>query len=247
MRLSLQLYTVRDQLAADPIGTLKKVREIGLEYVEGGGSFGGATPQEGRKILDDLGLKASGAHVGLDVLEGDLPKAIDAAKTFGYRYLIVPWIGGDVYASGWDKFGKRLEAIGAKAKDAGLTLCYHNHDFEFKNEGKPGLKVLFESSDPALVKSELDIAWVQIGGGDPATYIRELRSRLPLVHLKDFDPSQTPRWRPCGQGLVNWDACLAEIAAGDVEFGPIELDESPGDPIEAVRQSYEFFVSKGLR
>lgn len=247
MRLSLQLYTVREQLASDPVGTLKKVREIGLEFVEGGGSFGAATPKEGRKILDDLGLKASGAHVGLNVLENDLSSALDDAATFGYHYLIVPWVGVDVYGEGWDKFGKRLEPIGAKVRDAGLNLCYHNHDFEFKNPGKSGLKVLFESTDPGLVKSELDIAWVQIGGGDPAAYIREFRSRLPLVHLKDFDPDKTPRWRPCGQGLVDWDACLSEIAAGDVEFGAIELDESPGDPIDAVRESFEFFSSKGLR
>jgi sugar phosphate isomerase/epimerase len=247
MRLSLQLYTVRDQLASDPVGTLTKVREIGLEYVEGGGSFGAATPKEGRKVLDDLGLKASGAHVGLDVLEGSLSKAIDDANTLGHHYVIVPWVGGDVYADGWDKFGKRLEAIGVKVRDAGLNLLYHNHDFEFKNPGKSGLKVLFESTDSGLVKSELDIAWVQIGGGDPATYIRELRSRLPLVHLKDFDPDKTPRWRPCGQGLVDWDGCLAAIAEGEVEFGAIELDESPGDPIQAVRESYEFFKSKGLR
>src|SRR5579862_2665353 len=124
MRLSLQLYTVRDQLSADPAATYKAVKEIGMEYVEGGGSYGADSAKEGRQMLDDHGLKASGSHIGLDRLEGGLEEALEVA--------------------------------------------YHNHDFEFKNEGKPGLDVLFESSDPALVKSELDIAWVQIGGRDPA-------------------------------------------------------------------------------
>jgi sugar phosphate isomerase/epimerase len=247
MRLSLQLYTVRDQLTADPLGTYRAIKEIGLEYVEGGGSFGAESAEEGRKMLDDCGLKASGCHVGLDRLESDLPKAIEEAKVLGSPFLIVPWIGGDVYEGGWAGVGKRLETIGRAVEAAGLILAYHNHDFEFKNEGTPGLNVLFDSCDPTFVKSELDLAWVQIGGQDPAQYIRELKNRLPLVHLKDFDPDKDPRWQPAGQGVVNWNSCLNELLNSDVQFGAIELDEYAGDPIDAVRMSFDYFQSKGLQ
>ncbi len=246
MRLSLQLYTVRDQLSADPIATYEAISKIGLEYVEGGGSFGGATAKEGRKILDDHGLKASGSHIGIERLENDFDGVIEEAKVFGVPFIIVPWLNPDVYAQGWHGVGKRLEVIGHKVKDQGLTLAYHNHDFEFKNEGKPGMDVLFESTDPDLVKSELDVAWVQIGGRDPALYIQKLKSRLPLVHLKDFDPDKTPRWQPGGQGIVDWTACLDALSNSNVQFGAIELDEYAGDPLDAVRLSYEFFLSKGL-
>jgi sugar phosphate isomerase/epimerase len=247
MRLSVQLYTVRDQFGADPVGTLRAIKNIGLEYVEGGGSFGGSTAAEGRQMLDDAGLKASGSHVGLEALENDLSKCIDDAKTLNCPFIIVPWISADTYQGGWEACGKRLEAIGRKVSEAGLGFAYHNHDFEFKNSGKPGLNVLYDSSDPSFVKAELDVAWVQIGGQDPANYIRDLKSRLPLLHLKDFDPTKEPRWQPCGQGVVNWDRCLEEVEKANVQFGAIELDEYAGDPMDAVRISFEFFQSKGLR
>jgi sugar phosphate isomerase/epimerase len=246
MRLSLQLYTVRDHLEKDPAATYKAISEIGLEYVEGGGSFGAATAQEGRKLLDDFGLKASGSHIGIDRLESELGKVIEEVNVLGAKYVIVPWLNPEVYAQGWHGVAKRIEAIGHKVNEAGLTLAYHNHDFEFKTEGKPGLDVLFEATDPQAVKFELDLAWVQIGGRDPALYIERFRDRLPLVHLKDFDPDKTPRWQPGGQGIVDWDACLDQLAKSNVEFAPIELDESAIDPIEAVRQSVEFFKTKGL-
>jgi len=243
MKLSIQLYTVRDQFTADPAGTLKKLKEIGLNYVEGGGSFGGDTASEGRKLLDELGLKASGAHIGLPSWENEFDKVIEEAKTIGVDYVIVPWIDQAVYADGWEKFALKLNEIGQKVKDAGLTLAYHNHAFEFENDG---LTTLYDTADPELVKAQLDIAWAQIGGADPVALIQKLKGRLPLVHLKDFDPDKTPQWRPAGQGIVDWDKILAAIAEGDVEYGAIELDESPGDPLDAVAESVAFFRSKGI-
>ena len=246
MKLSVQLYTVRDQYAADPRDTYARLSDMGLEYVEGGGSFGAVTAEEGRTMLEEYGLKASGTHYGISELEADPQKAITDAKTLGLSYIIVPWIGKDVWGDGWDVAAKRLEKIGKIVKDAGLTLCYHNHDFEFKNEGTPGLDQLYAAADPGLLKAELDIAWTQIGGGVPAEYIKKLSNRLPLVHLKDFNPNETPIWRPCGQGLVDWDAALAACNDAGVEFGAIELDESPGDPFDAVRESVEFLRAKGV-
>ena len=75
MRLSVQLYTLRDDLANSVPDTLKKVREIGLEYVELAGWYG-LSASEWRTILDDLGLKASGAHVGIDQFESDQATAV---------------------------------------------------------------------------------------------------------------------------------------------------------------------------
>jgi sugar phosphate isomerase/epimerase len=246
MRLSVQLYTVRDQMADDPVGTLSKLRDFGLQYVEGGGSFGAPTAAEAKTILDDLGLKVSGAHTGLEALENDYQKSIDDLLTLECPFAIVPWVGKDVYAGGWDRFGHRLEEIGQKVKAAGLGFAYHNHNFEFENEGKPGLDILFDSSDPDLVQSELDLAWVQIGGQDPAAYTTKLRSRLPLIHLKDFDSSKDPIWQAAGKGVVDCDACLKAAKAGNVKFAAIELDAYDGDPLEAVRESVKFFNDRGI-
>jgi len=246
MKLSLQLYTVRDQFSADPEGTLRAVKDMGLAYVEGGGSYGTDSPESARKLLDDIGLKVSGSHTAWASLEEDPQKAIDDARILGCPYIIVPWIGASEAPNGWAAVGARLGAVGKKIREAGLALAYHNHDHEFRNEGEPGLDQLFGAADPEDLKSELDIAWVSIGGKDPVEYIKKLSNRLPLVHLKDQDPEATPRWRPAGQGVIDWDACLAACHEAGVEFGAIELDESPGHPFDAVRESVEFFRAKGI-
>ncbi|AIE84795.1 sugar phosphate isomerase/epimerase family protein [Fimbriimonas ginsengisoli] len=243
MRLSVQLYTLRDALSQDLPGTLAKVREIGLEYVELAGTYD-RSADEWKALLAKNGLTASGSHIGIDALSSDLDAVIADAKTIGFKYVILPWIGNDVYADGWEKVAKRLEPIGRKLKEAGLTLAYHNHAFEFENGG---LDTFYTSADADLVKAQLDLAWVQIGGADPAAYIRKYAGRVPLVHLKDFDPALTPQWRPAGEGKVDWDGVLAACQEVGVEFGSLELDESPIDPIEAVRKSFDYFHAKGLR
>ncbi len=245
MRLSVQLYTVRDALDQDFAGTLKKISDIGLEYVEVAGNIGGGTAEEGKKIFDDLGLKVSGSHVGLDQLTGDLDGVIAKHKTLGCPHVIIPFLGDA--DRDYAKLAETVAPIGTKLKAEGLTLCYHNHDFEFAEvDGVAGLDLLYTKTNPNLLQAELDLAWVSIGGQDPAAYIRKYANRTPLVHLKDYDSTKTPRWRPAGEGVMDWDACLAASKEVGVKFGVIELDESPGDPVEAVKTSFEYFKAKGL-
>jgi sugar phosphate isomerase/epimerase len=242
MRLTVQLYTLRDQLTEDLEGTLGKVKAIGLEYVELAGAYD-RTVNEWKSILDSLGLKVSGSHVSLDFIEADLDAVIKDNLALENPYIIVPWVDKDKFAGKWDAFGKQLEVYGQKVKEAGLELAYHNHDFEFVGDG---LSALYASSDPELVKAELDLAWISIAGQDPAAWIQKLSNRVPLLHLKDYDPTKDPQWTPAGQGTMDYDAIIAAANAAGVSFGGIELDVSPIDPIEAVKQSFEFLSSKGL-
>jgi len=243
MRLTVQLYTLRDQLAQDLRGTLEQVKAIGLEYVELAGDYG-KSAAEWRTLLDELGLKASGSHIGVDALEGNFDKVLADAKTLGFPYVIVPWVSEDRYRDGWDVFGKVLEGYGKKLSAEGLKLCYHNHAFEYENGN--GLKALYDATEPEYVQAEVDAAWVKIGGEDPVEIIRSLKGRVPLVHLKDFDPSKDPQWRPAGEGTLDYDGVLAACEEAGVQFGAIELDVSPGDPIDDVRKSYAFLKSRGL-
>ena len=243
MRLTVQLYTLRDQLSQDLEGTLDKVKAIGLEYVELAGAYD-RTAEDWKALLDSKGLKVSGSHVSLDQIESNLEGVIKDNLTLGNPFVIVPWVAKDRFAGKWDQFGKELEGYGQKIKDAGLQLAYHNHDFEFEGDG---LTALYASSNPELVKAELDLAWIAIAGQDPAAWIEKLSGRVPLVHLKDFDPTKTPRWTPAGQGTMDYSAILAAAKAAGVEFGGIELDESPIDPIEAVKESFQFLSSHGLK
>lgn len=247
MRLTIQLYTLRDALDKDVAGTLKKVRETGLEYVELAGTYGKSI-SEWKSMLGDLGLKVSGSHIGLDQYENSFDQVISDNQTIGNKNLIVPWIGADVYKNGWDKFGERMNTLGKKVKDAGFQLYYHNHAFEFEvQNGKLGMDLFYETVDPELVKAQFDLAWVQIGGQDPAEYVEKWKSHAKLAHLKDFDASKQPQWQPAGQGSVNWDAVLPALEAAGVEFGGIELDETSLEPIVAVQQSVAYFQSKGLK
>ncbi|CAN5383042.1 sugar phosphate isomerase/epimerase [soil metagenome] len=241
MKLSVQLYTLRDPLGDDFEGTLSAVKEIGLEYVELAGDLG-RSAQEWRETLDRLGLKASGAHIGLALLDEDLDKVIADAKTIGFKYVIVPWVGTEDYNGGWTAFGKRLAPLGEKLAAAGLALCYHNHDFEYKNGD--GMTELYASVPPSVLQAEIDAAWVKIGGYDPIATVSALKGRLPLVHLKDFDPDKTPRWVPAGAGVMPMVELIAAAKEAGAEFGVIELDESPGAPLDAVKASFEYLSDK---
>jgi sugar phosphate isomerase/epimerase len=245
MRLSIQLYTVRDQLANDLEGTLQALKDMGLEYVELAGDYG-LSAAEWATMLTKIGLKVSGNHVGVDQVKGDTDKVIADAKAVGNPNIIIPWVGDEIRSMGWAEFGRSLIPFAAKVKEAGLTLSYHNHDFEFVTEdGKPGLENFYAAAPE--VSAELDLAWVKIGGGDPVSWVEAMAGRVPCVHVKDFDPTKSPQWRPAGQGIQDFDAILAACEKAGVDFACVELDESPGSPLEAVRESVEYFHGKGLK
>jgi sugar phosphate isomerase/epimerase len=242
MRATVQLYTLRDALEADWKGTLAAVREIGLEYVELAG-FYGQTAADWKSALDELGLKASGAHIGVEALENDFDATVADAKTLGMKFIIIPWVDASK-VGGWAAFGEKLNVIGAKLAAEGLSLAYHNHDFEYANGD--GLAELYGAAAPENLVAEIDAAWVKIGGHDPIAVIGSLAGRVPLVHGKDFDLSKTPRWTPAGEGTMDLPGVFAAAEAAGTEFIAIELDESPGAPIDAVRASYAYFKTLGV-
>lgn len=249
MRLSLQLYTLRDDLATDLRGTLQRVREIGLEYVELAGLHG-KTAEEWRDLLGELGLKASGSHVGLEAFESDEEAALAEAKLFGDPYVIVPYVSAEDFKANAAELKERMRKVSDAIKPHGLSLLYHNHDHEMEvQNGRTLLEELFDGLDAEVVGAELDVAWTKIGGQDPVTYMRTLGPYLRLLHLKDFSGSGEGRkWVPAGQGEVDFDAILPLAQELGIEYGAIELDDSPDMPaIEAVAQSYAYFSGKGLK
>jgi sugar phosphate isomerase/epimerase len=129
------------------------------------------------------------------------------------------------------------------------VFAYHNHAFDFALEnGKPGLDVLYESSDPQAVQAQIDTYWVAYGGSDPAAYIRKLRGRVPLVHLKDGTlGGDKPVFLEPGEGELDWSNILAACEESGVEFGAIELDVCPRDPFVSARACVEFFRHAGLK
>ncbi|HZH97853.1 MAG TPA: sugar phosphate isomerase/epimerase [Fimbriimonadaceae bacterium] len=246
MKLGVQCYTLRSEFQKDARNTFRQIADIGIRYIELAGLYD-ESPETIRGWLDDYGLDVVGSHVGLDRLEGDLPGLIEENRVLRNRYVVLPWVSREDYRLGWSAFGQRLESIAKRLQDAGLEFAYHNHAFEFESEGgRPGLDVLFDTTDPNLVKAEIDTAWVHHGGQDPAGYIRKLAGRVPLVHLKDITDNPDFLDVEAGGGVLDWDSILAACREAGVEAGVIELDECPGPPFESVRLSLEFFRGKGV-
>lgn len=240
--ISVQLYTVRDHTEKDFAGTMKKIAAIGYRNVELAGWGNLTSAADVRKALDDAGVKALGAHVGIDQFNAGVKKVIDDAKTIGYSNVIVPYIGEDYRsAAGYRKLAGELNAFGKQVADAGLTLFYHNHAFEFDQfDGKAGFDILWEHSDPALVKCELDVFWIANGGVDPVSYIKKLGSRVQLLHLKDMDKTDRNKFTQVGKGTLDFPAIVAAGAEAGVQYGAVEQDSCYGlDPLESIRISWE--------
>jgi sugar phosphate isomerase/epimerase len=243
MRLSIQCYTLREEFTKDTWKTFGALREIGFNFVELAGTYG-HSPKELKAGLDALGLQVSGTHIGLPDLESDLEQVIEDSYTFDNRYIILPWVEDSAYKDGWAQFGRRIDKIGERVREAGLWFAYHNHSFEFALEnGRPGLDILFENCDPNHVLVQLDVAWAQHGGQDPAEYIRRYGHRVPLVHLKDI--TADGKDIAAGKGTVRWEEVIPACQDSDVEFGVIEMDHPPNG-MNSVRECVRFYVSQGL-
>lgn len=192
--IAVQLYSVRGDLEQDFYGTLKAVKEMGYDGVEFAGLYGNS-PEQISKWCKELGLTPVSAHVPLNEMLADMDKVLADYKTIGCEYIAIPWVDVNRHPDGPD-FGSTLYEIkdlGKKATAAGITLLYHNHDFEFKlfhNNGRkhpePGLDFMYSFIPAEELQTELDLCWVKYAGYDPAEYLLKYSGRSPVVHFKDY-------------------------------------------------------------
>jgi sugar phosphate isomerase/epimerase len=239
--VALQMYTVRDDAARDFTGTLKLVAEMGYAGVELAGT-GGLTAADLKRSLADLGLEVAGSHVALPQLEGELDAALDYYSELGAKHIACPWLPEDRRSEeGYRRLADTLNNAGAKARERGIQLCYHNHDFEFKEyHGRTGFNILFGATDPELVKVELDTYWVQFAGTDPADLIRRFAGRIPLVHLKDMTGDESPTFAEVGEGRMDFHAIFQACEeSGGVAWYIVEQDKCARPPLESARISLD--------
>lgn len=191
--VALQLYSVRDDLSADFRGTLEKVKAMGYDGVEFAGLYG-YTPSQIREMCGEIGLVPISAHVPYAEMTADPEKVLGDYAAIGCSYVAVPYMD-EPYRPGTDGFPQVIETIrmlGQVAKDKGMTLLYHNHDFEFVKipaqggASAYGLDVLYNSVPADLLQTELDTCWVNVAGESPVAYLEKYAGRAPVVHLKDF-------------------------------------------------------------
>jgi sugar phosphate isomerase/epimerase len=237
-QISLQLYTVREETARDMPATLRRISEIGYPAVEFAG-FGGLSTEDLSTILDDLSLRASGAHVPFDSWETDPEAIITDMHTLGCAHAILPMAPPEQHRdeSAVASLAGSLNRWGELCRQEGLTLSYHNHDFEFAPLGGTTMwDVLVRETDPEVVYFELDLYWVRYGGADPGPLLSDLGDRIPLVHLKDMDPGEQRSDLPVGEGTMPWNRLLEAADASGVEWYVAEQD-NPKDALEDVRFS----------
>lgn len=234
--ISLQLYTVRDALKADPIGTLEKIAALGYEGIETGIDNSDEFLAKARQ----LNLPITGAHVGIDVLKNNLEGVISGCQKMECPFAILSYVDESYRGSveNWQNLGKFLDEAGQKLHEAGITLCYHNHDFEFESfEGQYGLDLLLGAASPQYLQAELDTYWVQKGGANPVEYIRKYAGRIPVLHIKDMSPEGN--FAEIGQGTLDWPAIFAAAEAQGVTTYIVEQDTCPGDPLDSIAISIE--------
>ncbi len=250
MRLALQLYTLREfAQTPDDLGvTLAKVRTIGYEVVEIAGICQ-IEAGELAKMLRDSGLTACSVHLSHAHLTNENGKAIDQLHTLDCKYAVISGMPERYRnAEGYAKFAREATELGKKLADAGLSLGYHNHSFELESfGGRTGLRTLFEDSDRAYLKAQLDVYWIQHGGGDPAWWARECLGRLPMVHLKDMTVrNNVPIMAEIGEGNLNWPHVLDACQSAGVEWYIVEQDECERDPFESIAISLRNLKKMGM-
>ncbi len=225
--VGIQLYTVEAPMLKDPVETLKTLRKIGFGEVESAG-FDKLSAKQFRRLLDDAGLACPSAHLPFDI--NNLGATFEAAHVLGAKYATsgsLPRTVDPSAAVATSKPGMSLEEakrtaelanrFGEAAKRENLQYVYHNHDFEFADQGGGaiGYDVLLRETDPQLVKFEIDCGWMVFAGHNPIDYFSKYPNRFPMIHVKDFLAAHD-------KGAAASGAMLgAELGRGVVDYKPI--------------------------
>jgi sugar phosphate isomerase/epimerase len=255
-KIGLQLYTVRDLMKQDFDGTIAKVAAVGYKEVEFAGYFD-HSPKDVRAAVDRHGLTAPSAHIDYKNLGDKFPEVIEAAKVVGHEYLVNPWIDEEIrkQPDGWKQAAETFNRAGEACKKAGIQFAYHNHWFEFLPvNGKLPYDLLLTECDPNLVKMELDLCWITVGGQDPLRYFDRYPGRFPLVHVKDVKRvppvtaggaqdfgSSMKDMTEVGSGIIDWKKIFAQSDKASIKHYFVEHD-NPKKPLDSIKKSYNYLA-----
>lgn len=265
-KIALQLYSVRGDLEKDFYGTIRAVKEIGYAGVEFAGLYG-QDPVKVKAFCEELGIVPLSAHVPFQAFVADMDGTIAQYKALGVQYVAIPYLTEDLRPGqpGFRTVIDGMKVIGAKLKEAGIVQQYHNHDFEFvKLDGEYALDILYKELGPELLQTQLDTCWVNVGGENPADYIRKYAGRTPTVHLKDFLGEKSENMygliglegsegksgdvfqlRHLGSGKQDFPAIVKAADEGGAQWYIVEQDEPNVGmtPMECAKASYEYLIN----
>lgn len=241
-RIGLELYAVRHAMARDPERTLAAVRAIGYSDVEllwSHDNFGRTSAQVAAALKRE-GLRAPSAHVSHDILAA-MERSVETAKLLGHEYLIVPSLPADTRRTidDWLKWADRFNAAGAIARRGGVWLAFHNEADHMKPiDGKVPYDAFVDRLDPSLVRLQLDVGNMLMGGGDPMRYLTQHRDRYWSFHLKDVVTDRSSDVE-LGRGIFDFKRFLAAVPALNEKPCYVE-QEGAADELAAARGNYQY-------
>ena len=245
------MYTLRDfcKTPEDLAKSLKRVKAMGYDAVQISGICA-IEYSDLKKLLQDNGLICCATHIGYKAMVENPEKVIEDHYLIQCKYPAIGGLPGEYRsAEGFAKFAKEATEVGKKLAKGGLSFGYHNHSFELEKFGsRTGLQILYEDSDPAYFKAEIDTYWIQHGGGDSAAWIEKLKGRIPLVHLKDMTVrNNTPIMAEVGEGNLNWPRIIDACRKAGVEWYIVEQDTCERDPFESLEISLKNLHAMGIK
>lgn len=245
-RIGLELYSVRNEMKQNPVGTLHQVRAIGYDDVEllwAWDNFGQTTSQV-RATLAQNGLRAPSAHIAPELLLKDWPGSLETAKVLGHQYLIVPSLPEETNHSldAWMVWADRFNHAGAVARRAGIWLAFHNEPNHMTPiDGHVPYDVFLARTDPAVVRLQLDTGNMLMGGGDPFAYLARYKDRYWSFHLKDVVADRSHDTE-LGRGIFDLPRFLAAIP--DLDRKPCYVEqEGASDELASARADYDYLAS----
>lgn len=244
--IAVQLYTLRDALAQDFEGVIRKLAQTGFAGVETAGNYG-ETLKSGAMLFRDLGLRVSSMHSPLPL--GDKQnEVLDTAAELDTNTIVLPWHDRQEFQSleGIQKLADQLNAADEIARANNLRVAYHNHDQELLplSDGTIPLDHLARLTNPTVL-FEVDIYWVKVGGSDPVQLVSQLGKRAPLLHIKDGSAKPGDPMVAAGQGVIDIPGVVA-ASSGSADWMIVELDNCATDMMTAVEQSYAYLTSNSF-
>ena len=232
--VGIELYTVRDALAKDLMGTVRAVAKLGYQIVEFYSPYYSWTPSQAgdvRRLLDDLGIQCRSTHNDNRVFTPDgIQKAIELNQIIGSKYIVMASPGEVSTADSWKQVADRLNAGAEKLKPLGMFAGYHNHGAEWQAvEGKRPMDILATNTDKS-VALQFDVGTCVASGADPVAWITSNPGRIKSMHCKDWKAGNTGYAALFGEGDAPWMKIFAAAeSVGGIEYYLIEQEAGPAD------------------
>ena len=273
LKIALQLYSLRDLMEKDFEGPIREVKKLGYDGVEFAGLYG-KDPAYIKALLAELDLVALSAHVPYAVIIENPKKVLGDYAAIGCEFVAIPYLTEEFRPGGekYDEFLENVKMIGALANDLGMTLLYHNHEFEFETiDGKYALDILYDTVPADILQTQIDTCWAHVAGQDPAAYVRKYKGRAPVVHLKDYfrkgdvvrpyaligiadddpranDPNSFFEFRSLGQGLQDFPPIIEASKEAGAKWVVYEQDlpAAGKTELQSAKESIDYLKTLAL-